>query len=77
MAGPRAARRAGFAWITQGTGVIENDTERNIFIPDELTMPLQVQSAYNGDRMRFFSDSASPAEVSYAWYPGHFAAKAL
>ena len=35
----------GLAWITQGTGVVENDLERNIYIPDELTMPLQVQAA--------------------------------
>jgi len=39
----------GLAWVTQGTGVIENDLERNIYIPEELTMPLQVQAAYNGE----------------------------
>ena len=43
----------GLGWITQGTGVIENDLERNIFIPEELTMPLQVQAAYNGQEIFF------------------------
>ncbi|WP_319784110.1 ethylbenzene dehydrogenase-related protein [Oceanisphaera sp. IT1-181] len=130
----------GLAWVTQGSGVIKDDLERNISIPDELTMPLQIQAAYNdqqiffryrwpakqahvyhdmlryengewvrhgssmpgpnpdgtyedrvamlvddggvpdfgryggyitvGDRMRFFSDSASPAEVSEHPYLG-------
>jgi hypothetical protein len=41
------------AWITQGSGVIENDPDRNIHIPDELTMPLQLQVAYN-DRISVF-----------------------
>ncbi|WP_290789494.1 ethylbenzene dehydrogenase-related protein [Halomonas sp.] len=43
----------GLAWVTQGTGVIENDLERNIYIPEELTMPLQVQAAYNGEQILF------------------------
>ncbi|OJA04298.1 ethylbenzene dehydrogenase-related protein [Halomonas sp. QHL1] len=43
----------GLAWITQGTGVIENDPERNISIPETLTMPLQVQAAYNDDEVFF------------------------
>ncbi|MGJ7457736.1 ethylbenzene dehydrogenase-related protein [Halomonas sp. RA08-2] len=43
----------GLAWVTQGTGVIENDLERNIYIPEELTMPLQVQAAYNGEQIFF------------------------
>ena len=43
----------GAAWVTQGTGVIRNDPERNIFIPKELTMPLQVKAAYNGQDMFF------------------------
>ncbi len=43
----------GVAWLTQGTGVIKNDLSRNIFIPEELTMPLQVKAAYNGRDMFF------------------------
>ncbi|MDZ7851217.1 MAG: ethylbenzene dehydrogenase-related protein [Halomonas sp.] len=43
----------GLAWVTQGTGVIENDLERNIYIPEELTMPLQVQAAHNGRQIFF------------------------
>ncbi|MEQ6916254.1 ethylbenzene dehydrogenase-related protein [Halomonas aquatica] len=43
----------GLAWVTQGSGVIENDLDRNISIPDELTMPLQVQAAYNDEQMFF------------------------
>ena len=41
------------SWVTHGTGVIRNDTERNIYIPSELTMPLQVMAAYNGRDMFF------------------------
>jgi hypothetical protein len=41
------------SWFTHGTGVIKNDTARNIYIPSELTMPLQVMAAYN-DRDMFF-----------------------
>ncbi|MEX2365757.1 MAG: ethylbenzene dehydrogenase-related protein, partial [Pseudohongiellaceae bacterium] len=43
----------GLAWVTQGTGVIKNDLDRNIYIPDELTMPLQVQAAHNGQQIFF------------------------
>ncbi|EAZ99854.1 ethylbenzene dehydrogenase-related protein [Marinobacter sp. ELB17] len=43
----------GLAWVTQGSGVIEDDPERNISIPDELNMPLQVQAAYNDERIFF------------------------
>jgi hypothetical protein len=43
----------GFAWITHGTGVVKNDISRNIFIPSELTMPLQVMAAYNGTDILF------------------------
>ena len=59
-------RRAGFwlalvlflgallvAWLTHGSGVIKNDIARNIYIPDELTMPFQVKAAYNGRDMFF------------------------
>ena len=41
------------SWFTHGTGVIRNDLSRNIFIPGELTMPLQVKAAYNGRDMFF------------------------
>ncbi|MGM0982781.1 MAG: ethylbenzene dehydrogenase-related protein [Pseudomonadota bacterium] len=41
------------AWITQGSGVIEDEPARNIAIPDELTMPLQVQAAYNDSHIFF------------------------
>ncbi|QEM81681.1 ethylbenzene dehydrogenase-related protein [Halomonas binhaiensis] len=37
----------GLSWITHGNGVVGDDLERNISIPAELTMPLQVQAAYN------------------------------
>lgn len=40
-------------WVTQGSGVIRNDLSRNIFIPAELTMSLQVKAAYNGRNMFF------------------------
>ncbi|HSH47091.1 MAG TPA: ethylbenzene dehydrogenase-related protein, partial [Halomonas sp.] len=43
----------GLAWVTQGSGVIGNDPQRNIVIPDELTMPLQVQAAYNDSHIFF------------------------
>jgi hypothetical protein len=41
------------AWLSHGTGVVRNDLTRNIFIPNELTMPLQVKAAYDGDRIFF------------------------
>lgn len=41
------------SWLTQGTGVIHNDPKRNISIPSQLTVPLQVQAAYNGTHMFF------------------------
>jgi hypothetical protein len=43
----------GVSWLTHGTGVVQNDTSRNIYIPKELTMPLQVKAAYNGRDMVF------------------------
>jgi hypothetical protein len=43
----------GLSWLTHGTGVIKNDVARNIWIPTELTMPLQVKAAYNGRDMFF------------------------
>ena len=39
------------SWATQGTGVVHDDPERNIAIPDTLTVPLQVQAAYNDTTM--------------------------
>lgn len=36
------------SWLTHGTGVIKNDIGRNIYVPQELSMPLQVMAAYNG-----------------------------
>jgi hypothetical protein len=41
------------SWLTHGTGVVRNDLARNIYIPDDLTMPLQVKAAYNGRDMFF------------------------
>jgi len=40
-------------WSTHSTGVIKNDAERNIFIPDELTMPLQVKASYDSENIYF------------------------
>lgn len=41
------------SWVSYGTGVVRNDPARNIYIPDELDMPLQIKAAYNG-REGFF-----------------------
>lgn len=43
----------GLAWITHGNGVIQNDPDRNISIPDELTIPMQVQAAFNETHVYF------------------------
>lgn len=43
----------GVSWLTNGTGVVQNDISRNIYIPKELTMPLQVKAAYNGQDIFF------------------------
>jgi hypothetical protein len=43
----------GISWLTHGTGVVTNDLDRNIYIPKDLTMPLQVKAAYNGRDMFF------------------------
>jgi hypothetical protein len=53
------------AWFTHGTGVIRNDTSRNIYIPDELTMPLQVMAAYNGTDIFFRYRWPSPQPGIY------------
>jgi hypothetical protein len=39
--------------VTHSTGVVRNDPERNIWIPDQLTMPLELRVAYN-DQQIFF-----------------------
>jgi len=41
------------SWLTHGTGVVVNDPARNISIPGQLTVPLQVQAAYNDTTMFF------------------------
>jgi hypothetical protein len=41
------------SWVFHGTGVVHNDLSRNIYIPEELTMPLQVKAAYDGERIFF------------------------
>ncbi|MDP5290853.1 ethylbenzene dehydrogenase-related protein [Oceanimonas sp. CHS3-5] len=41
------------AWLSQGEGVVTSDPERNIWIPPALTMPLQVQAAYNDEHIFF------------------------
>src|SRR5918995_1131807 len=43
----------GLSWITHGTGVVKNDISRNIYIPKDLTMKLEVKAAYNGRDMFF------------------------
>ncbi|MBW6506437.1 MAG: hypothetical protein K0B00_06770 [Rhodobacteraceae bacterium] len=40
-------------WVTHGTGIVRNDPARNISIPDQLTVPFQVQAAYNDTTMFF------------------------
>jgi hypothetical protein len=41
------------ALVTHNTGVVRDDPERNIWIPRELTMPLQLQVAYGADEIFF------------------------
>jgi hypothetical protein len=41
------------SWLTHGTGVVQDDPKRNISIPKQLSVPLQVQAAYNGTDMFF------------------------
>ena len=43
----------GWSWVTHGTGVVKDDLARNIHIPQELTIPLQVKAAYNGRDILF------------------------
>jgi hypothetical protein len=39
--------------LTHSTGVVRNDPDRKIWIPSELTMPLQLQVAYNDEQIYF------------------------
>jgi hypothetical protein len=39
--------------VTHSSGVVHNDAARNIWIPPELTMPVQLQVAYNDERIFF------------------------
>jgi len=41
------------SWMFHGTGVVRNDPKRNIHIPEELTMPLQVKAAFDGEKIFF------------------------
>jgi hypothetical protein len=41
------------SWFSHGTGVVHQDRSRNIYIPEQLTMPLQVKAAYDGERIWF------------------------
>lgn len=41
------------ALATHSTGVVRNDPARNVWIPDELTMPLTLQVAYNDTQVFF------------------------
>jgi hypothetical protein len=38
----------GLAWVTHGTGVVADDPDRSIAVPNQLTVALQVQAAHNG-----------------------------
>jgi hypothetical protein len=48
--------------FTHGTGVVRDDPDRNISIPADLTVPLQVMAAYNNNRIffRYRWPAASP-----------------
>jgi hypothetical protein len=41
------------AWAFHGTGVVHNDVSRNIHVPEQLTMPLQVKAAFDGTNIYF------------------------
>lgn len=43
----------GWSWFTHGQGVVRDDPDRHIAIPSPLTMPLQIQAAYNGQDVYF------------------------
>jgi hypothetical protein len=38
------------ALVTHSTGIVRNDPERKLWIPGELTMPLELKVAYNEER---------------------------
>jgi hypothetical protein len=38
----------GLSWFTHGQGVVHDDHQNRVAIPSPLTVPLQVQAAYNG-----------------------------
>jgi hypothetical protein len=40
-------------WLSHGNGVVRDDPERNIFIPKILTIPLQLQVAFNDQDILF------------------------
>lgn len=41
------------SWFTHGTGIVVNDAKKHINVPTALTVPLQVQAAYNGTDVYF------------------------
>lgn len=41
------------AWTTHGAGIIKDDPENNIVIPEELITSLQVKAAYDGENIYF------------------------
>lgn len=51
----------GLSWITHGTGIVRNESDRQISIPKPLTVPLQVQAAYNGADIFFRYRWPSPS----------------
>ncbi len=38
----------GVSWLTHGRGIVHNDPKGHLSVPSQLTVPLQVQAAYNG-----------------------------
>lgn len=43
----------GLSWFTHGKGVVHNDPAHHISVPTPLTMPMEVQAAYNGGDVFF------------------------
>jgi len=43
----------GVIWVTNGQGIVREDHDRHISIPDRLLVPLQVRAAYNDERIFF------------------------
>ena len=48
------------SWVTHGTGVVQNDPKKHISVPHNLTVPLEVQAAYNGTDVYFRYRWAAP-----------------